>query len=213
MDLPTNPYVEQQSTWPSSGRHILAHFDDESIVVYQAYRPDIGEFAINHGYFGGDFKYSRMSWIKPNFLWMMYRSSWGTSEGQEKVLGVRLTRKFFDSLLEQAVPSSYSRELYLDRAAWQAAVRRSDVRLQWDPDHTPTGDKCERRAIQLGLRSELLERYGNDACLEIIDMSTFVCQQREYLEMGRKQDLLLPIARVYIPKSEAAIRNVRLDAF
>ena len=42
--------------------------------------------------------YNRMSWIKPNFLWMMYRSNWGRSQGQEVVLAVRLKRSFFDSL-------------------------------------------------------------------------------------------------------------------
>jgi len=28
-----------------------------------------------------------MSWIKPNFLWMMYRCGWGTKEGQQVTLG------------------------------------------------------------------------------------------------------------------------------
>jgi hypothetical protein len=75
--LATAPYVEQTQGWPQTGRHILAHFDDDTIIVYQAYRPEIGSFAVEKGYFGGEFKYSRMSWIKPNFLWMMYRSEWG----------------------------------------------------------------------------------------------------------------------------------------
>lgn len=74
--IPTTSYVEQSRSWPQSGRHILAHFNDDTIIVYQAYRPEIGHFAAKHGYFGGEFKYSRMSWIKPNFLWMMYRSDW-----------------------------------------------------------------------------------------------------------------------------------------
>jgi hypothetical protein len=74
MDLITEPYLAQQARWPASGRHILAQFDVESVVVYQAYRPAIGHFAARHGYFGGGFSLGRMSWIKPNFLWMMYRS-------------------------------------------------------------------------------------------------------------------------------------------
>jgi hypothetical protein len=40
-----------------------------------------------------------MSWIKPGFLWMMYRSGWGTKSGQQVVLAVRLPREFFDHLL------------------------------------------------------------------------------------------------------------------
>lgn len=210
MDLVTTPYEKQKAVWPASGRHILAHFDEETIVVYQAYRPEIGEFATANGYFGGEFKYSRMSWIKPNFLWMMYRSSWGTAQGQEVVLGIRLRRTFFDSLLEHAIPSTYLRHVYPDRNAWQTAVQRSDVRLQWDPDHTPQGGKCERRAIQLGLRGEVLEEYGKHACLEIIDMSPFVAQQREILLNGQADDLYLPTEEVYVPKSPAAAANIRL---
>src|SRR5207253_9621790 len=107
--LPTAPYRDQQRLWPASGRHILAHFDDETIIVYQAYSPAIADFAVRHGRFGGEFLFTRMSWIKPNFLWMMYRSGWGTKEGQERTLGIRLRRTFFDSLLAQAVPSSFDR--------------------------------------------------------------------------------------------------------
>jgi len=71
MNLPTARYVEQAAGWPPKGRHILAHYDAETIVVYQAYRPSIGEYAVRHRAFGGGFSYTRMSWIKPNFLWMM----------------------------------------------------------------------------------------------------------------------------------------------
>ena len=106
--LATAPYAEQMKRWPQAGRHVLVQFDDETIIVYQAYRPEIGNFAVEKGYFGGEFKYSRMSWIKPNFLWMMYRSQWGQFEGQEVVLALRIKRKFFDSLLSQAVPSHRS---------------------------------------------------------------------------------------------------------
>ena len=87
--LKTEPYLDQTARWPQTGRHVLAQFDDTSVVVYQAYRPSIGEFAAANGYFGGpDFAFSRMSWIKPNFLWMMYRCGWGRKAGQESVLAV-----------------------------------------------------------------------------------------------------------------------------
>ena len=80
-----------------------------------------------------------MSWIKPNFLWMMYRSGWGTREGQEVTLAVPLRRAAFDALLSQAVHSSYDPAVYASEVAWRAAVAASDVRLQWDPDHAPSG--------------------------------------------------------------------------
>ncbi len=131
--LATAPYAEQIKRWPQTGRHVLAQFDDETIIVYQAYRPEIGSFAVEKGYFGGEFKYTRMSWIKPNFLWMMYRSQWAQAEGQEVVLAVRLRRTFFDSLLAQAVPSTFDPVPFGSREEWAAAVANSDVRLQWNP--------------------------------------------------------------------------------
>src|SRR5262245_66048410 len=100
MKLATELYVEQARAWPPRGPHILAQYDEESVIVYQAYRPSIGRFAAEHGHFGGGgFSLSRMSWIKPNFLWMMYRSGWGTREGQEVILALRLRRPFFEGLL------------------------------------------------------------------------------------------------------------------
>src|SRR3954452_12651443 len=122
MDLITELYLAQQAHWPESGRHILAQFDAESVVVYQAYRPEIGHFAARHGYFGGGFSQGRMSWIKPNFLWMMYRSGWGTKEDQEVTLAVRLRRDAFDEILSLAVHSSSVPDVYRTYEAWKRAV-------------------------------------------------------------------------------------------
>jgi hypothetical protein len=123
-----------------------------------------------------------MSWIKPNFLWMMFRSAWGTSKGQEVILGLRLRRPFFDSLLAEAVASSFQPAKFKDELEWRTTLQRSDMRLQWDPDHLPTGEKCERRAIQLGLRGRVLEAYGKREVVEVIDMSGFVAEQRANIE-------------------------------
>src|SRR5689334_13176567 len=133
MTLELDNYSKQRNSWPQSGRHILAQYDERSVVVYQAYRPEIGRFAAEHGYFGGAFSYSRMSWVKPNFLWMMYRSGWGTKPDQEVTLAVTLRRHAFDTLLAAAVPSSFDSDRYSTHEAWQSDVARSDVRLQWDP--------------------------------------------------------------------------------
>src|SRR5262249_27859238 len=125
--LKTAPYAEQMMCWPQSGEHILAQFDEETIIVYQAFRPGIGRFAVEKQFFGGDFKYSRMSWIKPNFLWMMYRSQWGQAERQEMILAIQLRRRFFDSLLERGVPSSFDPDAFGSREDWAAAVARSEI--------------------------------------------------------------------------------------
>jgi hypothetical protein len=209
VKLATEPYLQQVQRWPQQGRHILAHFDEQSIIVYQAYRPSIGRFAIERGYFGGDFSLARMSWVKPNFLWMMYRSGWGTKEGQEITLGLRLHRVFFDSILVQAVESVYVEGHYPTREQWQEALARSLVRLQWDPDHDPAGAKLDRRAIQLGLRGGMLEAFARRELLEVIDLTEFVAEQRLHAACGFA-DLRTPVERVYVPADPAVGKRLGL---
>ena len=194
MNLVTEPYLDQAARWPANGRHILAHFDDNSVFVYQAYRPAIGHSAAKNGFFGGEFSLNRMSWIKPNFLWMMYRCGWASKEGQEVVLAVRLKRSAFDEILRLAIHSSFDPEIYENEPAWKSAVANSQVRLQWDPDHDPSGAPVERRAIQLGLRGEPLAKYAEEWLLGIEDVSEFVRHQSEYLRT--------PIDRLITPREE-----------
>ena len=211
MNLATERYVTQNAAWPGAGRHILAHHDAATIVVYQAYRPSIGAYAIRHGTLDGDFSYRRMSWIKPNFLWMMYRSGWGTKQGQDVVLGFRLQRQFFDGLLSQAVASTFPASGLSSRADWAAAVARSNVRLQWDPDHDPHGKVVARRAIQLGLRSSVLADYGQRELLEVIDLTDFVAAQRAGLSRSGIAALRTPVERVYRPREASIARRLKLD--
>lgn len=212
MNLLTEPYRDQNARWPQTGRHILAQYDDDSVIVYQAYRAEIGHFAAQHGYFGGAFSVQRMSWIKPNFLWMMYRCGWGTKEQQEVVLAIRLKRAAFDQVLAQAVHSSYVPAVYGTEAAWQAAVARSDVRLQWDPDHHPSGAKLERRAIQLGLRGEALAHYAKDWIVSIEDISDFVREQHQRLCAYVLDELILPREAVYPVTDPATAAKLGLSA-
>jgi hypothetical protein len=211
MTIPTERYIDQKARWPSSGRHILASFDDQTVVVYQAYSPVIGLYAVRNGGFGGEFSYTRMSWIKPNFLWMMYRSNWGRSSGQEVVLAIRLRRTFFDSLLERAIPSSFTPALFATHADWKSAVARSDVRLQWDPDHRPNGEKDERRAIQIGLRGATLEAFGKREIVEIEDMTEFATSQRTYAVEGPLEELVTPLERPYLPSQDSIARKIGLE--
>jgi len=212
MNLAICSYREQVKNWPENGRHILAQYTDDSIIVYQAYQKEIGHFAVSKGYFGGAFSYARMSWIKPNFLWMMYRSGWGTKPGQEVILAVRISRAFFDEILEQAVVSTFHNTVFRSHDEWKHTLNTSEVRLQWDPDHLPTGDKVERRAIQLGLRGDILEQYGKNP-LEIMDISEFVSEQREYAKPNTYSELNTPCEKVYVPQSEQIRKHVLLSSY
>ena len=207
MTLITESYLEQNKRWPQSGRHILAQYDADTVVVYQAYRQDIGHFAAQHGYFGGDFQLGRMSWIKPNFLWMMFRCGWASKENQEVVLAVTLKRTAFDEILEQAVHSSFKPHIYGSEDEWKAALSGSQVRLQWDPDHDPAGNKLERRAIQLGLRGEVLQKYAHKWIVSIDDVTDFVREQFQHVSTRRYAELVTPRETVYkVASDEVAAR-------
>ncbi|MFZ6777882.1 DUF4291 domain-containing protein [Undibacterium sp. Ji83W] len=188
-------YKTQLEHWPDDGKHIMAQFDDDTVVVYQAYSDAIADFAVEHQYFGGAFSYTRMSWIKPNFLWMMFRSGWAQKPGQERVLAIRIKRSFFDEILTQAIPSSFAISGFPTLEAWKQAIETSDVRLQWDPDHDPMGNCLARRALQLGLSGEMLARYGKEEILEIIDVTPFVLQQ--YPHADQPEQLLTPAEAIY----------------
>ena len=41
-------YGKQKVCWPTSGKHILAQFDEDSVIVYQAFKPSISEYAVKH---------------------------------------------------------------------------------------------------------------------------------------------------------------------
>ena len=102
----------------------------------------------------------------------------------------------FDEILRRAVHSTFVPEVYENEAVWRAAVGRSDVRLQFDPDHNPSGAPVERRAIQLGLRGETLAKYAREWLLGIEDVSEFVRVQSRHARSPFDR-LLTPREDVY----------------
>ena len=212
MKLKTTLYKEQLKKWPEKGQHIMAQYDEEKVIVYQSYRPAIGNFAMNNQYFGGPFKYTRMTWIKPNFLWMMYRNGWGTKEGQEVVLAIHLKRRAFERYLNKAVYSSFQKDVYENWDAWQEDVKNSSIRLQWDPDHDPYGNKLERRAIQLGIRNQEIIQYATEDILEIEDISNFVKEQHQHVLNKQLHLLMIPDEKPYTSSNDEVNRKLKLAA-
>jgi len=194
----TETYGEQRKRLPAEGNVLVAHFDDETVVVYQAYRDAIARYALEYQRFGGEaFSFTRMSWIKPSFLWMTYRAGWATKSDQERVLAVRIERAFFDECVRDAVPARFDASAHTDLDGRRADIARSRIRVQWDPDRTPRSTPLRRRAIQLGLRREVLRRYADESIREITDITPFVVEQRERLGDAPDDEILVPVQRVY----------------
>jgi len=211
MKIELKKYDEQISEWPKLGYHIMAQYDEEEIIVYQSYRKEIGEFAAKNQYFGGAFSLDRMTWIKPNFLWMMYRNGWGTKEGQEVVLAIHLKISAFNTYLQNAVYSSYSTSLEMSQEDWKESVKTSSVRLQWDPDHDPYGNKLERRAIQIGLRDDFIKSFAKEDIVLIEDISEFVKEQYEFVQNKQLEKLMVPAEKPFLFKDEELNKKLKIS--
>ncbi|MEM9931258.1 MAG: DUF4291 domain-containing protein [Bacteroidota bacterium] len=191
-------YPDDATSLPQTGRHILAYQVEDQIVVYQAYNHAIADYAVANQQFGGSaFSYNRMSWVKPNFLWMMYRCGWASKENQERVLAIYLKRKDWEEILSAAVFSSFQAAIYGSEANWKAELAASEVRLQWDPDHDLYGGKLDRKAIQIGMKGEMLRRYGTEMVQQIVDVTPFVQAQKTYVDQHALQKLQVPQETVY----------------
>ncbi len=198
MKIKVECYSEGQNQLPQTGQYIIGHQTEDEIVVYQAYKPSIADFAVRHQFFGGnEYGYGRMSWIKPNFLWMMYRCGWAGKENQEKVLALWIKKSMLEEILSNAVLSSFDDVLYADRETWRKELETQTVRLQWDPDHDPYGNKLTRRAIQLGLKGGMLEKFGKEKILAIEDITDFVLEQKNHVDSRRLDLLQIPVERVW----------------
>lgn len=192
---------------PLIGKHIVGTFDQQSIIVYQGFNKSIAQFALKNGFFGGPFNYDRLSWIKPNFMWMMYRSEW--AEMEEYILSIRLKRDAFEAILAKAVHTTYKSNHYNSGKEWKNALKKSEVRVQWDPDHDPYGKRLARKAIQLGLSGETLKKYGKEWIIEIEDITPFV--KKEKHNRSNFDLLKVPEEKIFIPKNISTCQYLEID--
>lgn len=152
-------------------REVRAVHTASTVTVYQAYSPEIGLPAIREGRFPAAWKRDRMTWIKPSFLWMMYRCGWAAKAGQETVLAVEIGREGFEWALRHACLSSYQPGVHPDRATWQREVKRSPTRVQWDPERDLRLQPLPYRSLQLGLAGEAARRYADEWTVAIRDVT------------------------------------------
>ncbi|KAL9652276.1 hypothetical protein ABK040_011936 [Willaertia magna] len=194
---------------------IHKHEDKEYVVVYQAYKKAIADHAVKNQTFENcsEFDMKRMTWIKPNYLWMMYRSEFATAKNQERILALYIEKEFFvKEILSEGICSIYYPELesyYGDQAAWKKHINnqrsrmdktdeeKTAVRVQWDPYHTPAGGKFNgglTRAIQLGLKGSVVKKLMSNL-LAIEDITEYVKEQHEYFKENK--DIIIPVERYW----------------
>ena len=188
---------------PAPLRQVRADFDDETIVVYQAYPPAIALPAVAEQRFVAPFSRERMTWIKPSFLWMMYRCGWATKPGQERVLAVRITRAGFEEALASACLSHFDADVYPSHDAWQQRLASAPVRVQWDPERDAALDPRPWRSLQVGLGRAVVPAYIDQWVVGLEDVTDRVHRLRDLPPLERTD---LPVELPYpLPPQIAAV--------
>ncbi|MFK0292083.1 DUF4291 domain-containing protein [Streptomyces sp. NPDC090442] len=171
----------------------------DTVTVYQAYAPALGRPAARDGRFPAAWKRDRMTWVKPSFLWMMYRCGWATKADQETVLAVEIAREGFDRALRDACLSHHDPARHPDRAAWQRALRTSPARVQWDPERDLHLRPLPHRSLQLGLSGALSRAYADEWLVAVRDVTPLARKIHALVRAGEEgaARALLPDERPY----------------
>jgi hypothetical protein len=194
-------------------REIRADFDRETIVIYQAYSPNIADAALKAGRFVAPFSFGRMTWIKPSFLWLMHRSNWGNKSGQERTLAVRLRRTGWEKALSLAVLTSFAPGVFDSPDEWARQFATARVHLQWDPERSLRGAGLPYSSIQVGLSRHIIHEYVDDWIVGIKDYTARVRKIYNLLQSGKSDNAKrhLPAERIY-PVSEGLARRLWIQA-
>jgi hypothetical protein len=181
-------------------------WDVEGVYVYQAFKAAIADWAVEHQKFGGpDFNPKRMTWVKPSFAWVLYRSGYAQKHNQTRILKVKLSHENLAKLLSACM--------------CKEGGGGTKGRVQWDPARDLlAGDgkkprKLQReRAIQIGFSADVSELYVRSV-ISIEDMTDLAhdVKAAHDVDFKSKSNVAisamlhkLPTERPYMPLCTAA---------
>lgn len=193
-----------------AAKRVIGWFDEQGIYVYQAFKPEIVKEAVSLGTFGKGFGMDRMTWIKPSFGWMLHRSGYGTKTRQEAIARIHITHDGFQAILRQAIPTSYNPKLFNSESDWALALKKSDVRYQWDPDRDLRDYKLDRRAIQLGISGQTVYRYVREWIIGVEKVTSLAHAIRDAVESKEAMLPAVPEEKEY-PVSPELERSLGYD--
>ncbi|KFY46425.1 hypothetical protein V495_02454 [Pseudogymnoascus sp. VKM F-4514 (FW-929)] len=185
-------------------REIRAQYDEDTITVYQAYSASIAKAAVKEQKLSAspDFSLQRMTWIKPSWAWMMYRSGYATKDSrQSHILALKMTHKNFQELLSLAVVCGGGALSEEDRAR--------AVRVQWDPERDMALGQLPYRSIQIGISKDISKKWSEEWIESIDDVTEMATKLKEVVDGGKDLELrelidrgLVPIERPYTVQQE-----------
>lgn len=205
-------------------------WDAEGVYVYQAYRPEIADWALENQKFGGPaWKAARMTWIKPSFAWMLYRSGYGEKPGQtQRVLKVKVSHATMAHFLSHCKCVDYNKDTRKKQKKKKQTQHEGggNGRIQWDPERDLfQSEKKEprrmlrQRAIQIGLAGSLSEYYVSHI-ISIEEVTELARRVGAAHKLEKTKDIMtamealrpdLPRERPYLPAlSESKLRELAM---
>ncbi|KAK4631865.1 hypothetical protein CLAFUW4_02914 [Fulvia fulva] len=175
----------------TSYRTIRASFDEDCVVVYQAYNASIASAAVEHQILSASslLKPGRMTWIKPSWCWMMYRSGYSYKDlNQERILAIRMKHEHFAELLSNAC------------LAESPHARGESVVVQWDPERGPRLEKLDYRTIQIGIPGSIRDKWIAEWIEDIEDVTERARSMKRMLDDDAAIDAGRLIERSLMPE-------------
>lgn len=173
---PTDPTTSGPPAKPPY-RQIRAQYDDHTITVYQAYNAEIASSAVAHQRLNASplFRPVRMTWIKPSWCWMMYRSGYAAKDAnQERILALKMRREDFVGLLERAVlttETAAASAVGTSAAGEDGGKADAAAKVQWDPERSARLGRLDYRSIQIGIRGSLAAEWIERWIVSIEDVT------------------------------------------
>jgi hypothetical protein len=163
------------STAPT--RQIRAHLPTPTtIIVYQAYSDPIATAAVASQSLSASplFNPARMTWIKPSWCWMLYRSGYSYKDAnQARILALTMRLEDFWWLLRRA------------RVTDEGGFKKGgeEVRVQWDPERGVRLGRMEgTRSVQIGVPRDLSRRWVEEMVVRIEDVTERAREMKRVLD-------------------------------
>ncbi|KAF2668439.1 ATP-dependent RNA helicase DHX8 [Microthyrium microscopicum] len=183
-------------------RQIRAVFDEDTITVYQAYNSQIADAAVAAQRLDASplYRLSRMTWIKPSWTWVNYRSGYSYKDAnQERILALKITHEGFLQILRSA-------HLSHGPPGYQIGGKQgARVVVQWDPERSPRLVKLDFRSIQIGIPGVMVGQWISDWIVGIEDVTAKARELKRVLDEDRNMATpelvergLMPVEREYV---------------
>jgi len=116
---------------------------------------------------------------------MMYRSGYAEKDSrQTNILGLKLKTSSFMEILSFAIIAEHA------SAQDEDSEKEGRVRIQWDPERTPSLQRLSYRSIQIGIPRELMTKFVDEWIVEIEDMTERARKMKRAVDEGEEDEIL-----------------------